>query len=85
MNRVPEPGAPSIDRLQVLVQSRSINASKCLSKLPLLRPPSASPNSLYHGLQVNLQTPSIMACKGEQSRRPSAASNSLDHNLGVDL
>jgi len=46
------PGTPSIDRLQVLVQSSSITASKCISKLAQSRPPRASPNSLNHGLRV---------------------------------
>jgi len=57
------PGAPSIDRLQLLVQSRSITTSKCIFKLARSRPPSAFPNSLDHGLQVYLQTSSIMASK----------------------
>jgi len=56
MNRVSSLGAPSIDRLQVLVQSRSITASKCISKLARSRPPSVSTNSLQHGLQVHLSS-----------------------------
>jgi hypothetical protein len=98
MNRVSAPGAPSIDCLSVLVQTRSITASnlarsrppisldpgfqvylqtrsitasKCISKLARSRPPSASPNSLDPGLQVYFQTRSI--------------SNSLDHCLQVHL
>ena len=59
MNRVSSPGAPSIDRLQVLVQCRTIMASKCISKLARLRPPS----SHDHGLQMHLQTRSITAFK----------------------
>jgi hypothetical protein len=43
--------------LQVLLQSRSIMASTCISKLASSLPPSASPKSLDHGLQVHLQTP----------------------------
>jgi len=58
-NTVSAPGAPSIDCPQVLVQSCSITASKCISKLARLRPPS----SHDHGLQVHLQTRSIMASK----------------------
>jgi len=50
----------SIDCLQVLVQSRTIPASKfaqlwppkCISKLAWLRPSSASPNSLNYSLQT---------------------------------
>jgi hypothetical protein len=39
-------------------------ASKCISKLAWLRPPSASPNSLYDGLQVYLsvaQSPNLLS------------------------
>jgi len=52
-NTVSAHSAPSIDRLQELVQSCSITASKWISKLARLRPPSASINSLNHGLQVH--------------------------------
>jgi len=52
-NTVSAPGAPSIDRLQVLVQSHLITPSKCISKLPRILPPSASLNSLDHSLQVH--------------------------------
>jgi hypothetical protein len=64
---------PSIDRLQVLVQSRSITASKCISKLARLRPPI----SHNHGLQVHLQTRSITDSK--------CISNSLDYGVQVYL
>ena len=47
MNRVSAPGAPSIDRLEVLIQSPLITTSKFC------------PNLLDHGLQVHLQTCSI--------------------------
>jgi len=57
------PGWPSIDRLQLLVQSPSIMASKCISKLARWQPPSASPNSLHHGLQLHLQTRSVTSSK----------------------
>jgi len=59
MNRASAPGTPSIDRLQVLVQSRSIIASKCISELAPSWPPSVSPNSLDHSLQVG----TLMASK----------------------
>jgi hypothetical protein len=85
MNRVSSPGAPSIDRLQVLVQSRSITASKCISELARLRPPS----SHEHGLQVHLQTRSITAskCISEftRSTSPSASLSSLDLSLQVHI
>jgi hypothetical protein len=73
MNKVSAPSASSIDHLQVLVQSHSSMASKCISKLARLRPPI----SLNHGLQVQLQTRSIMASN--------CISNSLEHGLQVFL
>jgi len=95
MNRVSAPGAPptdrlQIDHLQVLLQSRSIIACyKCISKLARSRPPSASPNSLDHGLQVQLSVHSITASKCisklARSRHPSAALSSLDLGLQVHL
>jgi len=45
------------------LQTRSIVASKCISKLARSRPPSASPNSLDHCLKVHLKTRSITASK----------------------
>jgi len=91
MNRVSAPGAPPTDRLQidhleVLLQSRSIIACyKCISRLAQSRPPSASPNSLDHGLPVHLQTRSITASKLARSRPPSAALTLLDLGLQVHL
>jgi hypothetical protein len=61
--------------LQMHLQTRSIvaskcisefnltSASKCISKLARLRPPSVSQSSLNHGLPVHLQTPSRTASK----------------------
>jgi len=51
------------DCLQVLLQSRSIIACKCISKLALSQPRSASLSSLDLGLQVHVQTRSITASK----------------------
>jgi len=48
------PGAPTINYLQDILQSRWITASKCMSKLAQSWPQSASPNSLDHGLQGHL-------------------------------
>jgi len=85
MNKVSSPGALSIDRLQVLVQSCSNTASKCISELAQLRPPS----SHEHGLQVHLQTRSITAskCISEftRSTSPSASLGPLDLSLQVHI
>ena len=121
MNRVSAPIAPpsqttaylpnyrhEIDRLLVLLQCRSIMASKCISKLARSQPPSVSltgtitpskcisklarlrsPNTLDHGIQVNLPTRSITAsqCISKLARlwSPSESPNSLDYGLGVHL
>jgi len=78
-----------IDRFQVLLQSRSIIACKCMSKLARSRPPSASLSSLNLGLQLHLQPRSITASKCisnlARSRPQSASPNSLDHWLLVHL
>jgi len=69
--------------LQVQLQTRSIVASKCISKVALLQ----IPNSLHCGLQVHLQTRTIAASKCisklARSRCPSASPNSLGHGLRV--
>ena len=83
MNRVSAPGAPSIDRLQVLVQSRSITASKSISKLARSRPPSASPISLQYGLQARMIMASKCMSKLAPSLPQSASPSSLDHILQV--
>jgi len=60
-------------------------ASKCISKLGRLRPPS----SHHHGLQVHLQTRTITASKCisklAQAHPPSVSLNSLDLSLQVYL
>ena len=66
------PGTPSIGHLHVLVQSRSITASKCISNPPRSQPP----NSHNHGLQVYMS-------KLARSWPPSASPNSLYHRLQV--
>jgi len=62
--------------LQLHLQTRSITASKCISKLARLRPP-----------QVHLQTPSITISdcisKFTRSRPPSVSPNTLDYRLQV--
>jgi len=74
-----------IDLLQVLLQSRSITASKCISKLAQseppsgiskharLRPPTASPNSHNYGLQVPMFTASKCISHRAQSQPPSTS------------
>jgi len=47
----------------VYLQTRSITASGCISKLTRSRPLRASPTSLDHGLQLYLQIRSITASK----------------------
>jgi len=61
MKAVSAPGAPSIERLQVLVQSHSIMASKFISKLGQSRLQSASRSLLNHGLQTYSITTSQFA------------------------
>ena len=101
-NRLPPSTRPiSLDHgLQMYLQTRSITASKCISKLTRSRPPSVSPDSLdyglqvhlwvhYLGVQVQLQTRSITASKCitelTRPRPPSASPNSLDPGLKVHL
>jgi len=78
MNGVSAPGAPSIDRLQVLAQSRSITAAKCICNLARTWPPSVSLNSHDYGLQVHIS-------KLTRSWPPSVSLNSLNHGLQVHL
>jgi hypothetical protein len=92
MNTVSTPVPPpsrtyrlQIDHLLVLVQSRSIMASRCISKLARSRPPSASPHSLNRGLQLHLQSRSTTASKLAGSWPPSASPNSLDQGLQLNL
>jgi len=71
MTRFTPPGALSIDRPQVLVQSHSIMAYKCISKLAWWWP------AIWHnhGLQVHLQL--------ARSQPPSVSPNSHDFGLQV--
>jgi len=55
---------------------------RCISKFAQSRPPSVSPNSPDHGLQLYLQTHSITASKFTRSWPPKCISlNSLDYGL----
>jgi len=85
MNTVSSPGAPSINCLQVLVQSRSITASKCISNLARSGPRSLSPNSLDSGLQVRMSMAWKCISKLAQSQSWSASLSSLDHGLQMYL
>jgi len=73
----------SSNSLNYGLQVRSITASKCISKLAWLWPPSASPNSLDYCLPLHLQTRSIMAseciCKFTRLRPP------CSHNHGLQV
>jgi len=85
MNIVSLPGAPYIDRIQVVVQSRTITASKCISKLARSRPPSVSPTSLDYCLQVRTSMASRCISKLARLRSCSASLSSLDRGLQVYL
>jgi len=63
--------------LQVHLQTRSMTASKCISQFTRSPPPSASPYSLHHSLQVNLWA--------TRSRPPNASPNSLDRGFQMHL
>jgi len=52
MNTVSATGSPSIDGLQVLVQSLSITASRLIPNCTESQPTSVSPNYLDYSLQV---------------------------------
>ena len=87
------PPSVSPDLLDYGLQVCTIMASKCISKLCWLWPPSShdhglqciSPNSLDQGIQVYLQPRSIADSKFARSRSPSASPNLLAHDLGVHL
>jgi len=82
-----------MNRLQLLLQSWSMMASKCISQHTQLQLPSSSPSSLDLGIQVYRHTHWIMAskCISEFGRSwsaspfPSAALGSLDLRLQVHL
>jgi len=82
MNKLSSLGALSINRLHVLVQSRSITASKSAQSWP---PSAITPNSLDHGLEVYLRTGSIPASKFTQAWPPSASLSSLNPSLQVHI
>jgi len=85
MNRVLAPGVPPIDCLQVLLQSRSITASK----FAWSESPNASPNSHHYGLQahfwVHLISASECISKLTWLQPPRASLSSLDLGLQVHL
>ena len=67
------------------VQTCSITASKCITKLARLRPPSASQNSLNHRLQVYLQSCCITASMSIPNPAPLWHPCSHNHGLQVHL
>jgi len=82
---VSQHAAWSINRLPVLVESRSIAASECISKPTWSRPPSVSPDLLDYGLQVHLQTHSITASKCISRLARLRHSSLHDHSIHVHL
>jgi len=74
---------------KVLLQYRSIIASKYIFKRTWSQPPSASPNSLNNRLQVHVQTRSITASmyisEFTQFRSPIASPTSVHYRLPVHL
>jgi hypothetical protein len=78
-----------IDLCQVLLQSPSIIARKCIIKLTQSQPPRPSPNSLSHGLPVHLSTGLTTASNFISECIPSrsliATPISLEHGLKVHL
>jgi len=69
----------------VYLQTHSITRSEYLSNLAQSRPPSVSPNSLNHGLQVHLQTRSITASMCISRLAGFWPASSHDHLLQVHL
>jgi len=74
-----------IDRLLVLLQPRSIMASKCISKLARSQPPSVSLKPLDYSLHVRTITASMCISNLARSWPPSASLNSLEYGLSVQL
>jgi len=74
-----------IDRLQGIIQSRSIMASRYISNHARSQPPCVSLHLPDYGLQVCTIMGSKCIPKLAPSRPPSASSNSLDHSLQVYL
>jgi len=74
-----------IHHLLVLLQSRSIMAFKCISKLARSQPACVSPNLLDYSLQVSTIMAFKCICKLAWSRPPSASPNSLDYGLQFHL
>jgi hypothetical protein len=87
IHRLPPSTRPnSLDYgLQVHLQTSSIAASKCISKVARSRPPIASPILLDRGLQVHLQTRSSTASKCISKLARLQHPSSRDHGLQVHL
>jgi len=67
--------------LQVHLQTRSITASNCISKVAWSQPPSVSLTSHYYVLQTRSITATNCISKVAWCRPPSVSSNSLDYIL----
>jgi len=76
---------PNHDCHYMYLQTRSITASKCISKLAQSRPRSVSPDSLDSGLQVRTIMASKCISKLARSWPLSASLSSLDLSLQVHL
>jgi len=63
------------------LQTRTISASKCISKLVGLQPPSVSLNSLHHTFQGYKIIGSKFISKLDRSRHRNASGSPLNHGL----
>jgi hypothetical protein len=81
MNSVSALGAPSIDSLEVVIETCSITASN----FARLWPPSVSPHSLDYGLQVLLRSHSRMTSKCISQQAQLRAAILDDRGLQVHL
>jgi len=69
----------------VHLQTRSITASKCISRLARLWPASVSPNLLNYTLQVRMSMASKCISKLARSWPPSASLSSLNLSIQVHI
>jgi hypothetical protein len=75
----------TIDHIHFHLQSRSIMASNCISKLARSQHPSVSPSSLDNGFHVHLQPRSITASKCIYKLARLRPPSSHDHRMQVHL
>jgi len=82
----PPPSPPPILQdcgLQVHLQTRSMPASKCTSKLTLSQPPRVFPNLHNYGLQVGMITTS--KCISILAQSPPQRVSPNSHNYGLEV